>query len=421
MNKQTSLNDIRSVNESDDSLLQLGPTSIEIPKRWEIKKFDSACELVNGINYSSDDYSEHGQGALFLTLNSIQKGGGYKRNSEKHYEGDLEDDKLLQPGDLVLANTDVTQEGDVIGYTAKVPETDKPVTPSMDLSILRHDSTFNTTYLNYLFRIDFIHSRMRAFSAGSTVLHLNIPVPPKIEQRKIASVLYNVDRAIEKTEEIIEQTRRVKQGVMQDLLLKGVDQIGHIQELDSSPVDDRKLVQLGEIMTLEYGENLPTGDRNEGEIPVYGSNGIVDRHNEPYVEKPGLIVGRKGTIGDATFSDQPFWPIDTTYYITENQTKVKLKFLYYLLNSLQLDRLNAASAIPGLNRNDAYGLKALIPDEKTQIEIVDRLEAMDELVERKETEKEHLQRLKKGLMQDLLTGKVRTKQEDIRVMNEVKE
>jgi restriction endonuclease S subunit len=82
---------------------------------------------------------------------------------------------------------------------------------------------------------------------------------------------------------------------------------------------DWEVTSLEKIAFLEYGSSLPEKKRLEGPIPVYGSNGIVGYHNEKLLKGPGIIIGRKGTVGAVTWSDNDFWPIDTTYFISKAQ------------------------------------------------------------------------------------------------------
>jgi len=169
--------------------------------------------------------------------------------------------------------------------------------------------------------------------------------------------------------------------------------VGSLQQLEKSPITEWTLKKLGSILTLEYGDNLPSGSRKEGDIPVFGSNGQVDTHSEPAVDEPGIIMGRKGSIGEIKFSEVSFWPIDTTYYVTRKETAQNLRFLYYLLQNIQLERLNAASAIPGLNRNDAYSLNALIPTLPEQRKIATVLYTVDRSIEKTEEIIERLSQL----------------------------
>lgn len=175
---------------------------------------------------------------------------------------------------------------------------------------------------------------------------------------------------------------------------------GDLQQLEESPIESWKLVKLGDILSLEYGDNLPADSRDSGDIPVYGSNGQVDTHSEPAVDKSGIILGRKGSIGEIEFSNEPFWPIDTTYYITDEKTEQNLQFLYYLLQNIQLERLNAASAIPGLNRNDTYGLNAIISPLEEQRKIATVLHNVDQAIQKLKEIIEQINRVRRGFVKE---------------------
>ncbi len=125
---------------------------------------------------------------------------------------------------------------------------------------------------------------------------------------------------------------------------------------------------LGEEIALQYGKGLPAHARLPGSINVYGSNGVVGQHNAAAVKGPGIVVGRKGSVGEVAFSDSDFWPIDTTYYV-ENKRNHNWLFLYYLLSTAGLDALNSHSAVPGLNRESAYPIHCCIPPKPEQKKI----------------------------------------------------
>jgi len=86
---------------------------------------------------------------------------------------------------------------------------------------------------------------------------------------------------------------------------------------------------VGERISLEYGKGLTESERKSGEYRVFGSNGIVGYHNEFLVRGPGIVVGRKGTIGAINWSGGNFWPIDTTYFVKVTGYDVDLRWLFY--------------------------------------------------------------------------------------------
>lgn len=132
---------------------------------------------------------------------------------------------------------------------------------------------------------------------------------------------------------------------------------------------------LGEFIELNYGKGLPAEKRNGSGFPVYGSNGIVGEHEKSLIDGPVIIVGRKGSIGEVHLSQGPCWPIDTTYYI-DRLHGTPARFWYYQLKTLGLEKANRASAIPGLNREDAYSKEIVVPPLNEQRRIVAKLDAL---------------------------------------------
>jgi type I restriction enzyme S subunit len=138
---------------------------------------------------------------------------------------------------------------------------------------------------------------------------------------------------------------------------------------------------VGEFAPFTYGKGLREAERNdEGSVPVFGSNGIIGHHDMPLVDSPAIIIGRKGTVGAVHFSAKPCWPIDTTFYVVDKDVEI-LRFKFYLLKSLQLDKMNADSAVPGLNRSAAHARRIRIPPLPEQRAIAHILGALDDQIE----------------------------------------
>lgn len=138
--------------------------------------------------------------------------------------------------------------------------------------------------------------------------------------------------------------------------------------------------KLSCLLTLEYGKALPRHSRVEtGTVPVAGSNGSDGFHDTAMVHGPGIVVGRKGSAGKVTWFDSDFWAIDTTYFVQHDPRITNIRWLYYLLQSKKLERLNKTTGVPGLNRNDAYAESCLLPPPKEQSRIVELLDEADRL------------------------------------------
>ena len=131
-----------------------------------------------------------------------------------------------------------------------------------------------------------------------------------------------------------------------------------------------KIKKLSDFLNLSYGKSLIAKKRVYGNFPVYGSGGLSGYHNEPLVNGPSIIVGRAGTIGSLYWEDRDFFPIDSTFYV---ETSISKFYCFYLLQTLDLPSMNTGAAVPGLNRNDVYRLKVILPEDKV-------LQKFDELV-----------------------------------------
>lgn len=163
--------------------------------------------------------------------------------------------------------------------------------------------------------------------------------------------------------------------------------------------------QFGKIIELKYGKSLAAPSRDGKDFPVYGSNGIVGMHSAPLINGAGLIVGRKGSYGVVQKSTGPFFPIDTTYYIDDFYNQ-PIDYWYYYLTFLPLNKLNRSTAIPGLNREDAYNLNIAIPSLAEQKIIAEKLDTLLAQVDSTKARLEQIPQILKRFRQAVLASAV---------------
>lgn len=159
---------------------------------------------------------------------------------------------------------------------------------------------------------------------------------------------------------------------------------------------------LGDEIELAYGKALPAHTRNAGPVAVYGSNGVVGMNDAALVDGPGIVVGRKGTVGATVYATGPYWPIDTTYYVVRKHGQ-DWRFLYYLLRASGLTTLNSHSTVPGLNREDVYRLAAAIPEVSEQERIAATLDLVREAADGQAAALDATKTLKRAVMHELFT------------------
>lgn len=149
---------------------------------------------------------------------------------------------------------------------------------------------------------------------------------------------------------------------------------------DGSVGDGWRTRTLGEVATLQRGFDLPTGERKGGPYPVIASTGVVGTHCRAMVSGPGVVVGRSGSLGGGQFIKSDFWPLNTTLWVRDFNANHP-RFCYFLLKSLDLERFNAGSGVPTLNRNHIHSLPVRVPPISEQRAIAHILGTLDDKIE----------------------------------------
>jgi len=162
---------------------------------------------------------------------------------------------------------------------------------------------------------------------------------------------------------------------------------------------------LGDLILLEYGKGLKADIRTGNGYPVVGSNGVVGYHSEYLVEGPGIVVGRKGTVGAITYIHDHFFPIDTTYYV-KPVVEIELRYLKFLMSSVGLEKMNSDSAVPGLNRDAALRTSFAIPPVVVIQKFESKVAAVFSKLHIVQKENQHLTQLRDWLLPMLMNGQV---------------
>ncbi|WPB91175.1 restriction endonuclease subunit S [Streptomyces malaysiensis] len=140
-----------------------------------------------------------------------------------------------------------------------------------------------------------------------------------------------------------------------------------------------RTLPLEAVVKLKRGFDLPASKRVNGDVPVVGSAGISGWHNEVMVKGPGVVVGRAGAMGVATYVRQDFWPLNTSLFV-EDFCGNDPRFIYSLLHCLDFSGYNSGAAQPMLNRNYIKAIRVILPDRLEQRAIAEVLGALDDKI-----------------------------------------
>ena len=241
---------------------------------------------------------------------------------------------------------------------------------------------------------------------GNTIKTIGLPffrnykiaLPALAEQQAITAALSDADSLIESLEQLLAKKRQIKQGAMQELLTGKHRLPGFSGKWEN--------IDLIDFCTLQRGFDITEANRIHGNVPVYSSSGLSYYHNQAMVSPPGVVTGRKGILGKVFFIEEPFWPHDTTLWVKDFHRNDP-KFVAIFLRNFHLEKLDAATSVPTLNRNNLAGYKITLPSLPEQSAIASVLSDMDAEIDAVEGKLEKARQVKQGMMQQLLTGKVR--------------
>ncbi|HEO8609198.1 TPA: restriction endonuclease subunit S [Streptococcus suis] len=149
--------------------------------------------------------------------------------------------------------------------------------------------------------------------------------------------------------------------------------------------------KLGEVAKIRYGKDHKKLD--DGNIPVYGSGGIMRYVDTVLYDKKSVLIPRKGSLGNLFFANKPFWTVDTLFYTEIDENILMPEFLFYKLKMFNLASMNVGSAVPSLTTAILNALELDIPSFEVQSQIVNILNAFDERISLNKQINHHLAEL----------------------------
>ena len=320
----------------------------------------------------------------------------------------------LLPGDVAIVRTGYP------GTACVIPSGFRELNCA-DLVIITPSEELNPHYLTAIFNSAWGRASVGGSLVGVAQQHFNIGVareldiqlPPRKLQDKIASILSAYDELIENSQRRIKILESMARGLYREWFVHfrfpGHENHPRVPSSLGEIPKGWEAGRLDDVLVLQRGFDLPKAARLEGTVPIYAATGITGFHNESKVRAPGVVTGRSGTIGDVIYVQEDFWPLNTALWVKEFPKSEPL-YAYYVLLSLDLKQFNSGAAVPTLNRNDIHGLDALIPPRELQKTFQEVGGEMFRQTRTLEVQIQNLRRTRDLLLPRLLSGQVDLKE-----------
>jgi len=422
----------------------------EFPKDCEVKRLREITELQRGLSYSGREKSkdEIPNGYLFLTLNSVKEGGGLKEDGWTWIKSDrLRERHFVREGDIVIANTEQSKDGSLIGSPAIVhfPEwykKDKAVFSHHISKLLLKVSNLDVNFLFYY--LSFVQPLARKYHTGTGVWGLNVdswakdllvPIPPLEEQKKIVEILNTVDFIITDTTNLIEKLRVIKEKTL-NLLITGKIWHKEFEDTEIGKIPKNwEIKRLGEIAEQMYyglsvsGVDTPTQYKLITTTSINKETFKLDEENIPFcnliinkdrkskeltkyfVKKGDILISRSGTTGITILIDKDYNNMLFGSYLIKIRLNsiIDLKFFWYFAQSpFYWEQISSRGAtIKNINLEILRNLRVPIPPLEEQKKIVEILTTIDNKIETETKYLDYMKKLKEKLLAALMTGKIR--------------
>lgn len=402
-----------------------------IPEKWKVKHLKDIFQLKNGYAFSSDYFSN--TGPIVITPGNFNINGGLNFNEKNtlRYSGETTPGMQFSNGDLLIVMTDLTPECNLLGKPGFVTSNEIILHNQRIGKIILTDNEVDLHYLYWFFLSGHFSKRMKETATGSTVRHTSnksiyntlIAIPKKAEQEAIATALSDADALISSLEKLVTKKRLIKQGAAQQLLtgkkrLPGfsgewnVKRMGDIANFfKGKGLPKSQLIENGKNACIHYGELFTTYNELIKRIISY-----TDKNSDVFLSKSNDVLMPTSDVTPKGLAKASCIKEDEVIIggdILIIRTPADAINGVYLSNSITLNKNQILALVTGstvyhLYASDMKKFEFYCPPTKEeQTAIVEILSDMDTEIETLEKKLAKYRLIKQGMMQQLLTGKIR--------------
>ena len=384
-----------------------------LPSGWKVMRLGDVFDFLKTYTNSRESLNDYDE-ISYIHYGEIHK--KYKfyldfcvASLPKIHQSKLGDKpEFIKNGDLVIA--DASEDYIDIAKSVEIKNLEHKAVAGLHTFLLRDKGDyFADGYKGYILYEPWVAKELKKKATGisvlgiskSNLLNLKIKLPPLDEQEKIAEILSTWDEAINLTINLIESKKQFKKAIMQNLLTAKI----RFPQFK----DEWEKVKLKEISEVYQPQTISQRELTDSGFDVYGANGIIGKYGRYNHEFEQVVIGCRGNCGAVNFTKPKSWITGNAMVINlDNSTKSIKTFIYYLLSNTKFQYLISGSGQPQITSDIRYH-EIKLPNLDEQQKIAEVLTACDDEINLLNLKLENLKKQKQGLMQKLLSGKVRTR------------
>lgn len=367
---------------------------------WEIKKLGEIANKVNsGKTPLGGEAVYTKEGVLFIRSQNVNNDRLELDNSVFIPESvnNQMKNSIVRPNDILLNIT-----GASLGRSCVVPSSFKIGNVNQHVCIIRLTPKYNPRFVQPIFSSKKGQAVFNSLQTGSgreglnfeSIKCIKLSLPSLDEQFYIASFLSLINERIATQNKIIEQLETLIHELRNQIFKRK----RKFTDADGIDFSDWKKVKIGDILKLGNGKDYK--NLQSGEIPVFGTGGLMTFVNDYLYEGETICIGRKGTIDKPMYHNGKIWTVDTLFYTHSFQSCIP-KFIYHLFKTINWIEYNEASGVPSLSKTIIEKITVQIPSIEEQKRIASFLSSMDKKINTEKAISEKLENQKKYLLQQM--------------------
>ena len=371
---------------------------------WKIEPLSELCDFQRGLTYNKGDEVDVSNN-IVLRATNIDLATNLLNLSELKYISDkvvVPDSKKLKKDSLMICTASGSKSH--LGKVAYIDD-DYDYAFGGFMGMITPKNGLVPKYLFHMMTSDAYKHFISELSDGANINNLKfddlkkfqVPHADRTEQQRIVGILDEAFDGIATAKANAEKNLQNARAIFES----------HLQSVFTQRGEAWEHTTIGKQVVLQRGFDITKAQQRKGNVPVVSSGGIKSFHDTAMVKAPGVVIGRKGTLGKVFYLEGDFWPHDTTLWIKDFKGS-NPRFVYYFFTGLDVISLDSGTANPALNRNLVHPIEVYWPPVAQQQVIALTLDSLRAETQRLESIYQRklaaLEALKKSLLHQAFSG-----------------